>query len=79
MEHLHHNHPLKQFLRLFHYLYVKLLIVTSSYSRECPIIPVKIATYYSQNYAGMLGSGLIAIAFQKDFIVDVYKYKLAKS
>ena len=43
--HLHHHHyHFKQFLRLFHYIYVKLPIVTSNYSctyyaHECPIIP----------------------------------------
>ena len=30
--HLHHHHYFKQFLRLFHYIYIKLPIVTFNYS-----------------------------------------------
>ena len=68
-EHLHHYYHFKQSLRLFS---LHLPIVTFNYScdfqlflyyaREYSIIPriilTKIATYYSQNYAGILGSGL---------------------
>ena len=56
--HLHHRHHFKQSLRLFHYINPPSLLVL--YVHECSTYNsrIKIATYYSQNYAGILGSGL---------------------
>ena len=54
----YHHHHFKQSVRLFHYINFYFY-----YASECSIIPriiiIKIATYYSQNYAGILGSGLL--------------------
>ena len=60
---LHHHYHFKHALRLFHYIYPlqlpNILVLCLSMSYNSRIILIKIATYYSQNYAGILGSGLL--------------------
>ena len=55
---MHHHHFKDHFITFAHYFQLFLY-----YARECSIIPKLFSlklqpTYYSQNYAGILGSGL---------------------
>jgi len=54
------------------------IITPDYYAHECPIIPelipIKIATYYSQNYAGILGSSLVTVA-ERNCVTQIATFK----
>jgi len=73
---IHHHHLRNYFIIFGHYNSLLFLY----YVCKCPqynsrIISIKIATYYSQNYAGILGSSLVIYSMSAhNFVLNIATY-----